>query len=98
MTVRTRRALHGVLTGLAVAVVMIALRSTYLFESVELKTLDARFRALGDASAADTSIVIVDVDNLTLDLTRETLGRFPWPRDVWALVTDYLAAGGANTI
>jgi adenylate cyclase len=98
MTARTRRVLLGVLTGLAVALVVIALRSTYLIESVELKTLDARFRAQRDAADADTSIIIVDVDNMSLDLTRESLGRFPWPRDVWAIVTDYLAAGGAAAI
>src|SRR5688500_4153631 len=98
MTARTRRVLFGVLTGLAVALVVIALRATYLVESVELKTLDARFRAQRDAADADTSIIIVDVDNLSLDLTRESLGRFPWPRDVWAIVTDYLAAGGAAAI
>src|SRR6266516_1057279 len=93
MTTRTRRTLLGLATALAVAIVLLALRSTYLLQAVELKTLDARFRALRHQQQADTSIVIVDVDNYSLALTRNTLGRFPWPRDIWAQVTDYLAAG-----
>ena len=98
MRPRTRRTALGVIASVVIALLLLVLRGTYLIESVELKTLDARFRATRDASGADTSIVIVDVDNLSLDLTRETLGRFPWPRDVWALVIDYLAACGARTI
>jgi len=98
VTPRRRRTLLGLGTGLLVALLLALLRGTYLFEAAELKTLDARFRALHDPAQADTNIVIVDVDNLSLDLTRGTLGRFPWPRDVWAMVVQYLAAGGARVI
>jgi adenylate cyclase len=98
VTSRSRRTLLGLATGLVVALLLVLLRGTYLFEAAELKTLDTRFRALHDPAKADTNIVIVDVDNLSLDLTRGTLGRFPWPRDVWAMVVQYLAAGGAKAI
>ncbi|MEX2282767.1 MAG: adenylate/guanylate cyclase domain-containing protein [Gemmatimonadota bacterium] len=98
MTARQRRTLLSLSTGLAVALALIALRGTYLLESIELKTLDARFRALSDPADADSNIVIIDVDNLSLDLTRNTLGRFPWQREVWAMVTDFVTAGGARAI
>src|SRR5687768_9187662 len=98
MRARTRRTLLGVATGLGAALLLTALRGTYVFEAIELKTLDARVRDMRDASNADSSIVILDLDNLTPDRTRHTLGRWPWPRDVWAIVTDYVAAGGARAI
>src|ERR1051326_9151460 len=98
MTSRTRRTLYGLATALAVALVLSALRSTYLLQAIELKTLDARFRMLRHARDADTSIVIVDVDNYSLSLTRNTLGRFPWPREIWAEVTDYSSAANVKVI
>jgi adenylate cyclase len=95
---RSRKLLATLLVAGGLAVVLVALRNTYLFDAVELKSLDARHRVLADRSEADSSIVIVDVDNLSLDLARETLGRFPWPREAWAVVTDYLTAAGAKVI
>ena len=98
MTSHTRRTLLTLATALGVALLLSALRTTYLGESAELKTLDLRFRALRDAADADTSIVIIDVDNLSLDLARNSLGRWPWPREVWAMLIDYVNAGGARAI
>jgi len=95
---RVRRSLLGLSVGVVVALLLLALRGTYLMESLELKTVDARFRALHDPARADTSVVIVDVDNLSLDLMRPTLGRFPWPRDAWAVLLRYLTEGGARAV
>jgi len=93
-----RRSLLGLAVGAAVALVLVALRGTYVLKSAELKTVDARFRALHDPARADTNVVIVDVDNLSLDLLRPTLGRFPWPREAWAPLIQYLSVGGARAI
>jgi len=98
MRPRARRSVLGLAVGTAVAAILVALHGTYPMQSLELKTLDWRFRTLHDPSRADTGIVIVDVDELSLDLLRDSLGRFPWPRDVWALVVRYLAVGGAKVI
>jgi adenylate cyclase len=98
MRPRVRRSLLGLAVGALVALILLVLRGTYPAQSFELKTLDWRFRALHDPARADTGIVIVDVDEVSLDLLRGTLGRFPWPRDVWAMVVRYLAAGGARVV
>jgi adenylate cyclase len=98
MRPRVRRSLLGLAVGALVALVLVLLRGTYPAQSFELKTLDWRFRALHDPARADTGIVIVDVDEVSLDLLRGSLGRFPWPRDVWAMVVRYLAAGGARVV
>jgi adenylate cyclase len=98
MRPRARRSLLGLAAGAIVALILVALRSTYPVQSLELKTLDWRFRTLHDPTRADTDIVIVDVDNLSLDLLRPSLGRYPWPRDAWVKVVQYLAVGGARAI
>jgi len=93
-----RRSLLGLAVGALVALLLVLLRGTYPAQSFELKTLDWRFRTLHDPARADSDVVIVDVDELSLDLLRASVGRFPWPRDVWAMVVRYLAAGGARVI
>ncbi len=98
MRPRVRRSLLGLGVGALVALILLAARGTYGFQALELKTLDWRFRAMHDPARADTNVVIVDVDNLSLDLLRPTLGRFPWHRGAWVKVIKYLQAGGARTI
>ena len=95
---RVRHTLLGLAVGAAVALLLVLLRGTYGLQSLELKTVDLRFRTLHDPARADTNVVIVDVDNLSLDVLRPTLGRYPWPRDAWAALIQYLSAGGAKAI
>jgi adenylate cyclase len=95
---RARHTLLGLAVGVVVALALVALRGTYALQSLELKTADLRFRTLHDPARADTDIVIVDVDNLSLDVLRPSLGRYPWPRDVWAALVQYLHIGGARAI
>ena len=98
MRPHVRRSLLGLAVGALVALILVGLRGTYAAQSLELKTLDWRFRTLADPARADSDIVIVDVDNLSLDLLRPSLGRYPWPRDAWVKVIQYLAAGGSRVI
>ena len=95
---RFRHSLLGLAVGAAVALLLVLLRGTYVLQSLELKTVDLRFRTLHDPAKADTNIVIVDVDNLSLDLLRPSLGRYPWPRDAWDALVRYLTAGGAKAV
>ncbi len=95
---RFRHSLLGLAVGAAVALLLVLLRGTYVLQTLELKTVDLRFRTLHDPAKADTNVVIVDVDNLSLDLLRPTLGRYPWPRDAWDALVRFLAAGGAKAV
>jgi len=98
MTPRARRAAIVAGVGVAVAAALALLRGSYALQALELKTLDLRFRTLADPARADSNIVVLDADNLSLELLRSTVGRWPWPRDVWAAVTRYASAGGARAI
>ena len=98
MRPRARRSLLGLAAGAIVALILVALRPTYPVQSLELRTLDWRFRALSDPARADTNIVILDVDEFSLSELRDSVGRWPWPRDVWALVLDFLNASHARVV
>ena len=64
-----------------------------LLETVELRSLDVRFKMRG-ARPHDPRIVIVAIDENTL----RKLGAFPVARDAYARLIDRLHAGGARTI
>jgi adenylate cyclase len=64
-----------------------------LLHTVELRSLDARFKMRG-ARRHDSRIVIVAIDENTL----RKLGAFPVARDAYARLVDRLRAGGARTI
>ncbi len=95
---RNRKFLLGLGVGLVVASLLAVLRGSNGMRGMELGTLDARFRAFHDPARADTSIVIIDADNLSLGLMRHTLGRWPWRREVWDRVVSFASAGGARAI
>ena len=98
MRPHVRRSVLGLAVGAAVALVLAALHGTYPLQSLELKTLDWRFRTLHDAARADTNIVLFDADELSLTELRDSVGRWPWPRDVWEMVVRYAAVAGARVV
>ncbi len=53
---------------------------------VELKTLDHRFQRYADPTKAGQGIVLVAVDEVSL----EAFGRWPWPRDRYGYLVRYL--------
>jgi adenylate cyclase len=77
-------AIVGTLVGTAISLLP-------LLQTLELKTLDLRFRYGSHPELADTNIVIVAVDQNSLDLFEESRGvKWPWPREFYALMLDFL--------
>ena len=71
------------------------------FRAVEARTEDLRFRAeraLAGPAVADSSILIVDIDNRSLRLYQDELGRWPWPRSAQGALVDLLALGEPRVV
>ena len=67
-------------------------------DSVELKTLDWRFLEASHPEEADTSIVLISIDQNSLEAFQNRNVIWPWPRNVYALVVDYLHSAGARSV
>ncbi|HOH46254.1 MAG TPA: adenylate/guanylate cyclase domain-containing protein [Candidatus Cloacimonadota bacterium] len=67
---------------------------------LEAKSLDLRFRLDPHPQKASPDILLIAIDDGSLAFAREELGQgWPWPREFYAVVTDYLQrAGAAATI
>jgi adenylate cyclase len=61
------------------------------FTTLELKTLDFRFQYGSHPEWADTNVVIVAIDQNSLDFFATTRGlKWPWPREYYGLLLDFL--------
>ena len=73
-------------------------RPAELSRALELKTLDWRFRHLSVAARHDPRIVLVMVDQASLDhFERESL-YWPWPRSMYGAALSFLKKGGARAV
>jgi diguanylate cyclase (GGDEF)-like protein len=68
------------------------------FEDIELKTLDLRFKLPIKSIKHNEDIVILAIDDNSLEVLEDSLGRWPWSRDVHALISKELIDAGAQSV
>lgn len=93
---RGERLAVGLAAGTLAAALVGLASLTDAFRGIEERTVDQRFRlerALTASGVADSSIVIVDIDNRTIRLYQDELGRWPWPRNAHGALLDFVALG-----
>jgi adenylate cyclase len=94
-----REFLVGVCIAVAVAAIaMLVLARAPAGVWLENGTLDQRARLGAKPAQADPRIVIIDIDNASLDALEGKLGRWPWTRRVWTEVIRYVNRGQPKAI
>jgi adenylate cyclase len=89
-----KKVISGALVGGTVCLLALALHWSGLLTIAELKTLDHRFHQYADSTKAGNDIVLVAVDEASLD----AYGRWPWSRDRHGYVVHYLKQAGAKAV
>ena len=92
VTTQQKKWISGALVGGTVFLLALALHWSGWLTIAELKTLDHRFYRYADPTKAGNDIVLVAVDEASL----ETYGRWPWSRDRHGYVVHYLKQAGAK--
>ncbi len=82
----------------AVGALVFAVRPTSLGRVLELKTLDWRFQNLSDPSGHGKDIVLVAIDQASLDRFEKDAVYWPWPRSLYAAMLTFLKRGGAKVV
>lgn len=94
-----KQSFHALLVGLAAAALCLALWAAGAFDAVESKTWDWRCSLLAAPGPATDDIVLVLLDQASLDWASTYMGwSWPWPREVYGAVADYCKRNGARSL
>lgn len=69
-----------------------------IFETLERKTIDIRMKICRSEKIAPSEIVLILIDESSLNALNTITGRWPWPRDIHADIIDFLSFCGAKSI
>lgn len=93
-----RKGLLALFLSVACGVFATILFEVGILESLELKTLDFRFRLFARPERASRDVVIVAIDEKSLQEFKRHNIVWKWPRDFYAALVRYLHRGGAKVI
>ena len=79
--------------GLAAAVATLALEAGGWLDRLEAMSFDARERSTRAHTSAHPDIVLILIDEASLQALDPLVGRWPWPRAVFAEAMDFIALG-----
>jgi adenylate cyclase len=95
----SKRVVRGLAVGAAAGLVVIALHVLGVLTPLEWKSWDLRTRLLGRAASASRDIVLILIDQNSLDEYEKSQSLpWPWPRQMYVALVDYLKAGGAKAV
>ncbi|GHV72964.1 adenylate/guanylate cyclase domain-containing protein [Spirochaetia bacterium] len=81
------------------AVMFLADFSGVFFDFLELKTYDFRVKLFADSYQTSDDIIVVLLDQPSIDWAAEERGwGWPWPRQAYAELVDYMNTGGASAV
>ena len=91
--------LRALAVGIVVLSVCLAFHALGLFRTLEWTTWDWRLQLLSDSSRADPDIVLILVDQPSLDLYEKEMALpWPWPREMYAAIVNHCRQGGSRIV
>jgi len=84
--------------SLAALALALALGETRIANNFSLTALDARFTSMADPARVDKNIVLIEVDQDSLDHFESQSVAWPWPRTMYNPIIEYATAAGAKAI
>jgi adenylate cyclase len=96
---RHHRLLRGFIVGGIVFLVGLAAHYSGFLQPLEWKSWDLRLRWLAEPQQGDKDIVLILIDQYSLDVFEKHQGLgWPWPRQIYAALINYLHQGGARAV
>ena len=87
-----------IIVWLVISLLIILLHKYSLFEQLENNSLDFRFKHFTIEERADSNIVLVAIDDQSLEFANQNGTFWPWPREFYAFATNYLTDCGAKQV
>ncbi|TVR59878.1 MAG: adenylate/guanylate cyclase domain-containing protein [Spirochaetaceae bacterium] len=90
---------RGAVVGAITALVALGLWFTGVFDGFEAGTWDMRARFFAPYRDADPDVVLVLLDQASLDWARDAMGvTWPWPRELYAAIVGFLTRAEARVV
>lgn len=89
---------YAIVLVIILMAIMATISQSQWLALLELKTVDARTRWLREDIPAPSDIVLILIDEASLDSMQTLFGRWPWPRKTFANVIRFLSECGAKNI
>jgi len=94
-----RKPVLGILAGLTGALIAVCMLMAGWLDSWEARTWDWRVRALARPGPATDDIVLILLDQNSLDWAQKENGlSWPWPREIYGAIVDYCRRNGARAL
>ncbi|HPF99261.1 MAG TPA: adenylate/guanylate cyclase domain-containing protein [Kiritimatiellia bacterium] len=94
-----KKLLKGMCVGLAAAGILLGLWLAGRLDTLEYGTWSLRVRAFARPTIATPQIKVILLDQYSLDWGKsESSWSWPWPREVYGAVLDFLKRGGARSV
>ena len=88
----------GLALGILASTLTLAIGLSGALDEAELATYDWRIRTAADPASLSRDIVLVEVNDTSIRDLAPIVGRWPWPRMVFAALIDYLNRGPARVV
>ncbi len=85
-------------TAVVLTLLVYAFCSTPFMQETQLKLLDNFFRLDPTPAKADTNIVLIAIDDYSLDFFNENGISWPWPRSFYGFAMDYFTNAGVRSV
>ncbi len=92
------KAVAALLIGVGAAAVVLAVQATGIMDGFRFKVLDLLFQQATPARPPHPDIVVVAVDQPSLEFFQQQSITWPWPRQMYAPIVDYCKAAGARAV
>jgi len=84
--------------ALILAIVLFLISRISFMQEIEYKLTDQRFRLVPIPEKADSNVVIVAIDDSSLEYFNANGISWPWPRSFYAHMVDYFTVSGAKAV
>ncbi|MBW2493008.1 MAG: adenylate/guanylate cyclase domain-containing protein [Deltaproteobacteria bacterium] len=88
----------GFVCAVLITLLVVLLQRFSFMQILEAKTLDVRFSTIEPPETASIDVVLVGIDDSSLKYFADNNISWPWPRNFYAHLLDYLTKSGAKSV